>query len=163
MDVHAISGSRKPKYEEKVRNYGDLETDTIELIQAAITVKKFAYSPYSNFKVGAAFRSKCGRIFTGCNVESCSYTPTCCAERTAISKAVSEGCTEFTSGAVVAYEETALTTPCGVCRQLIMEFANEDISLYITKDQEGVPKESSDAVLCTSIYNLLPHGFKKRD
>lgn len=147
-----------------------------ELLRAANSVRQHAYVPYSNFKVGAAFRSKCGRIFTGCNVENAAFTPSSCAERTAICKAVSEGVREFTAAAVVAYQEDAFTTPCGVCRQFIMEFADGDIPLYVAKavatDQPQIianllhangdkwENPPDDSVLCTSIYNLLPNGFR---
>lgn len=130
--------------------------------------------PYSNFKVGAAFRSKCGRLYSGCNVENAAFTPCSCAERTAICKAVSEGVREFIAGAVVALQEDAFTTPCGVCRQFIMEFAEHDIPIYVAKAVEADIKSiedlrnfdrvlenvPTDNVLCTSIYNLLPNGFR---
>ena len=138
-----------------------------ELLRAANQVRQNAYAPYSHFKVGAAFRSKCGRIFTGCNVENAAFTPSSCAERTAICKAVSEGVLEFLAGAVVAYQEDAYTTPCGVCRQFIMEFSTTDIPLYVAKAVEpkaasnsSLENQPSDNVLCTSIYNLLPNGFR---
>src|SRR5215213_9720429 len=93
-----------------------------ELIEAAQAVRTRAYAPYSNFKVGAALRTKDGKIYTGCNVESASYGLTVCAERVAIWKALSEGERQFTELAVVADTET-LTPPCGTCRQIIWEFA----------------------------------------
>ncbi|XP_037931162.1 cytidine deaminase-like [Teleopsis dalmanni] len=147
---------------ESTKNYCELDDCTKELIRAAIAARKQSYSPYSKFKVGSAFRTKSGRIFSGCNVENVAFSPTCCAERTALLKAISEGEREFVAGAVVAYQESGdLTTPCGVCRQFIVEFANEDIALYITNDKDGEEKQNDDEVLCTSIYNLLPYGFSK--
>ena len=95
-----------------------------ELIKAATEVRERAYAPYSNFKVGAAVRTKEGKIYTGCNVESASYGLTVCAERVAIWKAVSEGETEFIEVAVVA-DTHELTPPCGVCRQIIWEFCGD--------------------------------------
>ena len=99
------------------------ETQT-ELIEAATEVREKAYAPYSNFKVGAAVRTKSGKIYTGCNVESASYGLTVCAERVAIWKAVSEGEKEFSEIAVVA-DTQELTPPCGVCRQILWEFCGD--------------------------------------
>ena len=87
-------------------------------------MREKAYAPYSNFKVGAALRTKSGKIYTGCNVESASYGLTVCAERVAIWKAVSEGESEFETIAVVA-DTHELTPPCGVCRQIIWEFCGD--------------------------------------
>ena len=95
-----------------------------ELVKAATEVRERAYAPYSNFKVGAAVRTKDGKIYTGCNVESASYGLTVCAERVAIWKAVSEGEKEFDQVAVVA-DTDELTPPCGVCRQIIWEFGGD--------------------------------------
>lgn len=95
-----------------------------ELVEKAIEVREKAYAPFSNFKVGAAVRTKSGKIFTGCNVESASYGLTVCAERVAIWKAVSEGEKEFAHIAVVA-DTKELTPPCGVCRQIIWEFCGD--------------------------------------
>lgn len=100
-----------------------LEQDK-ELVEAATKVRELAYAPYSNFKVGAAIRTKEGKIYTGCNVESASYGLTVCAERVAIWKAVSCGEKEFTEIAVVA-DTKELTPPCGVCRQIIWEFCHD--------------------------------------
>ena len=101
-----------------------MENTKKELIEAAREVRDRAYAPYSNFKVGAAVRTKSGKIYTGCNVESASYGLTVCAERVAVWKAVSEGEKEFTNVAVVADTEE-LTPPCGVCRQIIWEFGGD--------------------------------------
>lgn len=98
--------------------------EDLELIEAARDVRERAYAPYSKFRVGAAVRTKDGKIYTGCNVESASYGLTVCAERVAIWKAVSEGEKEFTQIAVVA-DTQELTPPCGVCRQIIWEFAQD--------------------------------------
>ena len=96
----------------------------LELIEAAMKVRERAYAPYSNFRVGAAVRTKGGKIYTGCNVESASYGLTICAERVAIWKAVSEGEKEFAEIAVVA-DTRELTPPCGVCRQILWEFCGD--------------------------------------
>lgn len=95
-----------------------------ELIESAKKVREMAYAPFSNFRVGAAVRTKNGKIYTGCNVESASYGLTVCAERIAVWKAVSEGEREFVRVAVVADTEE-LTPPCGVCRQIIWEFCGD--------------------------------------
>lgn len=94
------------------------------LIDSARKVREKAYAPFSNFRVGAAVRTKEGKIYTGCNVESASYGLTVCAERIAIWKAVSEGEREFEHVAVVTDTEE-LTPPCGTCRQIIWEFCGD--------------------------------------
>ena len=96
----------------------------LELIEAAKKVRELAFAPYSNFRVGAAVRTKSGKIFTGCNIESAAYSGTVCAERVAVWKAVSEGEKEFESLAVVA-DTQELTPPCGVCRQILWEFCGD--------------------------------------
>lgn len=95
-----------------------------ELIRAAYEAKKFSYAPYSKFHVGAALLCVDGTVYTGCNVENAAYTPTNCAERTAVFKAVSEGRREFRAIAIVGDQERYLT-PCGVCRQTLAEFCRE--------------------------------------
>ena len=96
-----------------------------ELVKQALAARKFAYVPYSKFRVGAAVLAKNGAIYTGCNIENAAYTPTSCAERTAVFKAVSEGITEFDAIAVCGgpgeAEPEDFCTPCGVCRQVLRE------------------------------------------
>lgn len=92
-----------------------------ELIRMALKAREGAYAPYSDFLVGAALRAEDGRVFTGCNVENAAFTPTSCAERTALFKAVSEGAHEFVAIAIAT--EKALAWPCGICRQALCEFA----------------------------------------
>ena len=96
-----------------------------ELVKQALAARKFAYVPYSKFRVGAAVLAKNGAIYTGCNIENAAYTPTNCAERTAVFKAVSEGVTEFDAIAVCGgpgeAEPEDFCTPCGVCRQVLRE------------------------------------------
>ncbi|EDV31275.1 uncharacterized protein Dana_GF15275, isoform B [Drosophila ananassae] len=139
--------------------------DGRELLMAALAARRCAYVPYSKFKVGAAFRAKCGQIYSGCNIENAAFTPGNCAERCALAKGVSEGEKRYTAGAVVAYHPDGFTTPCGVCRQFIREFATRDFPIYIAKapppEQEGcIPAiDDDEEVLVTSAYNLLPHSF----
>jgi len=121
----------------------------LELIEAAKNVREKAYAPYSNFKVGAALRTKAGKVFTGCNVESASYGLTVCAERVAIWKAVSEGETEFETIAVVA-DTHELTPPCGVCRQIIWEFCGDVPVLFANLEGKNETVTMSE---------LLPRAF----
>ena len=97
----------------------------------ALAAREKAYAPYSNFMVGAALRAKDGRIYTGCNVENASFTPTSCAERTTLFKAVADGVTEFTDIAVVGSRRgevnEQITSPCGVCRQALFEFGGPEL------------------------------------
>ena len=105
-----------------------LDNDTIKkMIDTAVGQLKYSYTPYSNFKVGAALLTKSGKIYTGCNIENAAYGPSNCAERTAFFKAVSEGEREFTAICIVGGKEgilTDYTAPCGVCRQVMMEFCS---------------------------------------
>ncbi|XP_020799048.1 uncharacterized protein LOC110176901 isoform X2 [Drosophila serrata] len=111
---HLTENFARPEKPEEVVTYGSLDPSVQELLRAAFAVRQRAYVPYSGFKVGSAFRAKLtGQIFTGCNVENAAFTPCSCAERTALTKAVSEGATEFSVGAVLAYEPDVFTTPCG--------------------------------------------------
>ena len=92
-----------------------MEFDRTALIRAAFVAREYAYAPYSHFKVGAALLTRRGRVFTGCNIESATYTPTCCAERTALVKAVSEGERQFAAIAIVGsmegHRNTLITSP----------------------------------------------------
>jgi len=117
------------------------------LIAAARQARENAHAPYSNFRVGAAVRAKSGRIYGGCNVENASYGLTCCAERVAIFKAVSEGERGFDAIAVVT---DALTPPCGACRQIIWEFCG-DVPVILA-DLAGNSERMSAA-------ELLPRAF----
>ena len=118
-----------------------------KLIASAAAARERAYAPYSNFKVGAALKGKSGRVYTGCNVENAAYGPSMCAERTAIFKAVSEGEREFEAIAVVTENGAS---PCGSCRQVMMEFA-PDMAVIIA-DTQG-------RVRSTTVRDLLPDGF----
>nr|WP_288743819.1 cytidine deaminase [uncultured Mediterraneibacter sp.] len=126
-----------------------------KLIDTAIEQLKFSYTPYSNFKVGAALLAKSGEIFTGCNIENASYTPTNCAERTAFFKAVSEGVRDFQAICIVGGKDgnlTEYTAPCGVCRQVMMEFCNPKTFQIIL----AVDKERYEIY---TLEELMPLGF----
>ena len=100
-----------------------------EFIREAIQARAYSYSPYSRFQVGAALLGSDGRIYTGCNIESASYGATNCAERTAFYKAVSQGIRSFQAIAIVGGkegEDLELCPPCGICRQVMMEFCSPD-------------------------------------
>jgi len=106
-----------------------------ELIKKAIKARENAYAPYSEFKVGAALLCKDGKIYTGCNIENISYGATNCAERTAIFKAVSEGEYEFEAIAIVGgKDKLELTSPCGMCRQVMSEFCDSDFKIILADD-----------------------------
>ena len=104
-----------------------------ELCQKAVDMLKMAYVPYSRFPVGAALECDDGTVYTGCNIENAGYTPTNCAERTAVFKAVSEGHRKFTRIAVAAATER-FTAPCGVCRQVLQEFAPDLEVILVNRD-----------------------------
>lgn len=126
-----------------------------ELIETALKAREFSYSPYSKFKVGAALLAKSGKVYTGCNIESASYTPTNCAERTAFFKAVSEGEREFEAIAIAGGYDgvpTEYSYPCGVCRQVMMEFCDPKSFRVIT----AVSKEK---YLEKTLEEMLPYGF----
>ena len=120
-----------------------------KLISKAKEARKKAYAPYSGFKVGAALEAKNGKIYTGSNVENASYAVTCCAERTALVKAVSEGVKSFRRIAIVA-DTKEPCPPCGVCRQALYEFAPRlQVIMANTKGQAEV----------ASLGELLTHAF----
>lgn len=130
-----------------------------ELIDTAIAQLEYSYAPYSDFKVGAALLTKEGRIYTGCNIENASYTPTNCAERTAFFKAVSEGERSFRAICVVGGKSGILTqyaAPCGVCRQVMREFCDPDTFRIIL----AVSREKYDIY---TLKELLPLGFGPED
>lgn len=130
-----------------------------QLMHAAIEATNYSYVPYSKFRVGAALLTEDNIIYTGCNIENASYTPTNCAERTAIFKAVSEGVTKFKKIAVVGGPDGELKNycpPCGVCRQVIAEFVGEDFELLLGDSPENY-----------KVYNffkeVLPLSFTSKD
>ena len=122
-----------------------------ELCQKARDMLPMAYVPYSHFPVGAALECEDGTVFTGCNIENAGYTPTHCAERTAVFKAVSEGHRNFTRIAVAADTER-FTAPCGVCRQVLAEFNPELTMEVILVNREGKTLE-------LTLRDLLPYSF----
>lgn len=128
-----------------------MEIDREHLIKMAYQAMTYAYTPYSKFNVGAALLAVDGTIFTGCNVESAAFSATNCAERTALFKAVSEGHRHFIAIAVVSSAKVP-TYPCGICRQMLMEFGDLEVIL----DDAGSPRVHM-------LSELLPHSFTSRD
>ncbi|NTV78222.1 MAG: cytidine deaminase [Clostridiales bacterium] len=126
-----------------------------ELINKAIMARENSYAPYSEFHVGAALLTKDDKIFTGCNIENAAYSPGNCAERTAIFKAVSEGYKEFKAIAIIGGRndvEIQYAFPCGVCRQVMMEFCDhETFSIIVVKSKEDY--------MVKTLKELLPYGF----
>ena len=131
----------------------------VALIQAAQGARKAAYCPYSHWAVGAALLTKSGEIITGCNIENAAFGPTNCAERTAIFKAVSEGKKDFAAIAIVGGEEgsepTEICPPCGVCRQVMLEFCGPEFEIVLATS----PKKFETHTLA----ELTPLGFSLRE
>lgn len=129
--------------------------DRNELIRLAVQAMHQAYAPYSGFTVGAALLTKGGKVYLGCNIENAAYTPTNCAERTAFFKAVSEGEREFEAICIAGGKSgqlTEYTAPCGVCRQVMMEFCNPETFQIILARGEDDCREYK-------LNELLPLGF----
>ncbi len=130
-----------------------------KMIQTAMEQIRFSYAPYSDFKVGASLLSENGDIFTGCNIENAAYSPTNCAERTAFFKAVSQGVRDFQAICIVGGKSGNVTeyiTPCGVCRQVMMEFCNpETFQIILAVDEEHYR--------ILTLKELLPLGFGAED
>lgn len=128
-----------------------------ELMTLAEKAREQAYAPYSGFRVGAALQTKSGKIYTGCNIENAAYTPTNCAERTAVFKAVSEGEKEFSAIAIVGGkgdESSELCAPCGVCRQVLAEFCEGNFKILLgTKEN----------IRTYTLAEILPCSFGKND
>ncbi|WP_298841009.1 cytidine deaminase [uncultured Clostridium sp.] len=124
------------------------------LISKALEARENAYVPYSNFKVGAAVLTHDGKIYSGCNIENASYGATNCAERTAIFKAVSEGYKNIKAIAIVGVPND-YTYPCGICRQVIQEFATDDTKIILGKNE--------NEYLVKTIEEILPGAFSKKD
>ena len=129
-----------------------------ELVGLAIEARKNAYTPYSNFKVGAALLTADGEVIKGCNIENAAYGPTNCAERTAFFKAISEGIMSFKKIAIVGGHESETDSfsdyayPCGVCRQVMREFCDDDFEIIVGKSVEEFQ--------VFTLTQLLPNGFK---
>ncbi len=134
--------------------------DKKELLTQALEAREMSYSPYSNFAVGAALLGKSGRIYKGCNIENAAYSPTNCGERTAFFKAVSEGEKEFLAIAIAGGSSGIIPEgfawPCGVCRQVMMEFCDpEDFLVIVGK--------TPDEYEAYPLKDLLPKGFSPKD
>ena len=135
------------------------ETQIKELIKKALDMRNFSYTPYSHFNVGAALLTADDKIYTGCNIENASYTPTNCAERTAFFKAVSEGARTFKAIAIAGGPEGAkeldYCPPCGVCRQVMSEFCDDDFVIIVARSED-------DYKVCT-LPESLPDRFGPND
>ena len=131
----------------------------LELVDLAIEAREHAYIPYSGFAVGAALLTKEGKVYQGCNIENASFGPTVCAERTAFFKAVYEGERNFEAIAIVGgrggQPVSELCPPCGVCRQVMREFCNDDFKIILSKG-DGTFFE-------TTLTKMLPYSFNKED
>lgn len=126
-----------------------------ELVLKAIEAMQNSYSPYSDFKVGAALLTESGDVYTGCNIENVAFGPSVCAERVAFFKAISEGEKNFSKIAVVggkAGKITSPTPPCGVCRQVMREFCDDDFEILIVSENNKYDK--------ALLKDLLPQSFK---
>ena len=129
----------------------------LELMRLAEDARAYSYTPYSHFAVGAALLTKSGKVYTGCNIENASYTPTVCAERTAVFKAVSEGEREFAAIAIIggpAGKKGRFCAPCGVCRQVLREFCALDFRILLGTTEE---------VQTFTLGDLLPTSFAPSD
>jgi len=113
-----------------------------------------AYTPYSHFQVGACLKGESGKYYLGCNIESASYSPTNCAERTAVFKAVSEGEKKF-SGIVIVCSGKNPAAPCGVCRQVLREFCKDDMPVVFAEKDRNYTE--------STLGELLPHSFGPED
>ena len=122
-----------------------------ELIRAAKSVSKRSYSPYSHFAVGAAVLTESDGMYTGTNIENASYGATICAERVAVFNAITAGAKRI--AAIAVYSETALPYPCGMCLQVLSEFAGGDAPVYLVSETERVD---------LTLKDLLPHPFNKQ-
>ncbi|MCR4758316.1 MAG: cytidine deaminase [Butyrivibrio sp.] len=135
------------------------ENEIKSLVRRALDMRIFSYTPYSRFNVGAALLAKNGEVYTGCNIENASYTPTNCAERTAFFKAVSEGVKEFKAIAIVGGEDGATELdycpPCGVCRQVMSEFCDDEFIIILAK--------SEDEYKIYTLPEILPERFGPKD
>lgn len=126
----------------------------LELINKAKQAAKRSYAPYSGFNVGAALLTKSGKVYTGCNIENSAFSPSVCAERVAIFKAVSKGEKEFEAIAIVGGRDREFkdyTPPCGVCRQVMLEFCEPDFKIVLGKE--------TDEYQVYTLSELVPMGF----
>lgn len=125
-----------------------------DLIKIAIEARENSYSPYSNFKVGAALLCKGGKVYKGTNVENCGYGPSNCAERSAIFSAISNGERKFEAIAIVG-DGNGICYPCGVCRQVMAEFFDKNTKIICAQDENVFEVHT--------ISDLLPHAFSPKD
>lgn len=126
----------------------------MELINKAYEAAQFSYSPYSKFKVGAAILTQNKKIYTGCNVENASFGATICAERTAALKAISEGNSIFLAIAIVS-DSNKYTFPCGICRQFLSEFMDDDAKIILHSKENG-----KNMIKMYNFSELLPEAFR---
>ena len=129
-----------------------------KLIELAIAAMDNAYAPYSGYKVGAALLCADGTVYTGCNIENAAFSPTVCAERTAVFKAVSEGKRKFSAIAVCGGKDGNITgffPPCGVCRQVMAEFCDSNFKILFVTDEEGFEEYT--------LGELLPKAFSLKE
>lgn len=124
--------------------------DNKELFKIAEDMLKYSYAPFSKFNVGACLVGKNGKIYTGCNVENSSFGATICAERTAFVKAISEGQMEFEK--IVIASSGGKAWPCGICRQFMKEFCDEDFEIIAGDDE--------DSLVTMTLGEILPEGFR---
>lgn len=125
-----------------------------KMIDMAKEARERAYARYSHFRVGACLKAASGKYYLGCNIENASYTPTVCAERTAVFKAVFEGEREFSAIAIIS-DSTNYTSPCGVCRQVLAEFCNKNMPVILA-NKTGEYK-------CYTLGDLIPLAFTSED
>ena len=130
------------------------EKEREHMLDLAYEAMERAYTPYSHFNVGACLKGESGKYYLGCNVESASYTPTNCAERTAVFKAVSEGERNFSAIAIVCSGKNP-AAPCGVCRQVLREFCRDDMPVVFADNNRNYIE--------STLGELLPHSFGPED
>ena len=129
--------------------------DEKALCRAALLAMKDSYAPYSSFNVGAALLTKSGKVYSGCNIENSAFSPTVCAERVAVFKAISDGERSFEAIAVAGGKDSVISgkiTPCGVCRQVLAEFCSPELKIYCVKSADG-------EFTCHTLSELLPEAF----
>ncbi|KAJ1857881.1 hypothetical protein GGH12_003780 [Coemansia sp. RSA 1822] len=126
------------------------DSESAELAKISLEARNQSHSPYSKFRVGAAIRTVDGEIFKGCNIESCSFSPTICAERVAVASAVAAGHRKFVAIAISSDQEEEPCTPCGVCRQFMREFS-KDLRILLVRP--------NGTVCQTDLEQLLPGSF----
>ena len=145
-----MSGHKSLKTTAVIKHLSELPEDIQELCAESVKARLNAYAPYSKFMVGAALRTKDG-IISGCNVENAALPQGVCAEVTAVTKAVSQGCREFSSVAIAADVKEGFCAPCGTCRQVMCEF-NPDVPIYLIRNHDNM-------VQVTNLDDLLPQCF----